>query len=64
MIRPLIDDGKVALVEGAPSFTYPAYAVYPEDAGQRPDVYSALAILWKYLSSEAAVRASLDNALS
>ncbi len=34
--------GELELVEGAPEFTYPAYAVYPENNDGRPDVQDAL----------------------
>jgi hypothetical protein len=61
MVTPFIDDGRLELVESAPSFTYPAFAVYPEDAKQRREVRSALAILRKYLASEAAHQASLGR---
>src|SRR5690606_20238248 len=47
MVRPFIEDGKLELVENAPSFTYPAFAVYPEDARQRGEVGSAMAVLRK-----------------
>jgi DNA-binding transcriptional LysR family regulator len=61
MVTPFIEDGRLELVESAPSFTYPAFAVYPEAARQRPEVLSALAILRKYLASEAADQASLGR---
>jgi DNA-binding transcriptional LysR family regulator len=61
MVAPFIEDGRLELVEGAPSFIYPAFAVYPEDAKQRREVRSALAILRKYLASEAADQASLGR---
>jgi DNA-binding transcriptional LysR family regulator len=37
-----IANGELELVEGAPEFTYPAYAVYPENNDGRPDVQDAL----------------------
>lgn len=37
-----INTGELELVEGAPEFTYPAYAVYPESAEARGDVREAL----------------------
>jgi DNA-binding transcriptional LysR family regulator len=61
MVTPFIEEGKLELVESAPSFTYPAFAVYPEDSKQRREVHSALAILRKYLASEAADQASLGS---
>jgi DNA-binding transcriptional LysR family regulator len=61
MVGPLIEDGRLELVENAPSFPYPAFAVYPEDAKERRGVRSALAILRKYLASEAAEQASLGR---
>lgn len=59
MVTPFIEEGKLELVEGAPSFTYPAFAVYPEDSKQRQEVSSALAILRKYLASQSADQPSL-----
>jgi DNA-binding transcriptional LysR family regulator len=61
MVTPFIEDGRLELVEGAPNFIYPAFAVYPEDAKERREVRSALAILRKYLASEAADQASLGR---
>lgn len=45
MVTPLIETGRLELVEDAPRFTYPAYAVYIDDADRRPEVNSALKIL-------------------
>ncbi|MCO5066454.1 MAG: LysR family transcriptional regulator [Rhizobiaceae bacterium] len=39
---PHIAAGELEIVEGAPEFTYPAYAVYPESAEARNDVQEAL----------------------
>lgn len=39
---PHIEAGELERVEGAPEFTYPAYAVYPESAEARSDVQEAL----------------------
>jgi hypothetical protein len=39
---PHIEAGELELVEGAPEFTYPAYAVYPESAETRGDLQEAL----------------------
>ena len=39
---PHIAAGELEIVEGAPEFTYPAYAVYPEANEARPDVQHAL----------------------
>jgi hypothetical protein len=61
MVTPFIEEGKLELVESAPSFTYPAFAVYPEDSKQRPEIHSALAILRGYLASQAADQRSLGN---
>jgi DNA-binding transcriptional LysR family regulator len=61
MVTPFIEEGKLELVESAPSFTYPAFAVYPEDSGQRQEIHSALAILRRYLASEAADQLSLGS---
>jgi DNA-binding transcriptional LysR family regulator len=43
--RPFIEAGELEVVEGAREFTYPAYAVYAEAAGQRPEVEEALHVL-------------------
>jgi len=40
--QPHIEAGELEIVEGAPEFTYPAYAVYPEAAEARADVQEAL----------------------
>ncbi|MBZ9811325.1 MULTISPECIES: LysR family transcriptional regulator [unclassified Mesorhizobium] len=37
-----IDSGELEIVEGAPEFTYPAYAVYPEANETRTDIQEAL----------------------
>jgi len=39
---PHIEAGQLEVVEGAPEFTYPAYAVYPEASEARADVQEAL----------------------
>ena len=39
---PHIDSGELEIVEGAPEFTYPAYAVYPEASETRTDIQEAL----------------------
>jgi DNA-binding transcriptional LysR family regulator len=39
---PHVEAGELEIVEGAPEFTYPAYAVYPEAAEARADVQEAL----------------------
>jgi len=41
-VTPHLEAGELELVPGAPEFTYPAYAVYPESAGSRTDVQDAL----------------------
>lgn len=41
-VKPYLEAGQLALVEGAPQFTYPAYAVYPESAESRDDLHQAL----------------------
>lgn len=41
-VAPYLAAGALERVEGAAEFTYPAYAVYPEAAGGRPDVQDAL----------------------
>lgn len=42
MVAPLIEAGELEIVGGAPEFTYPAYAVYPESAEARPELQDAL----------------------
>ena len=42
VIAPYLAAGELERVEGAPEFTYPAYAVYPEAAEGRRDVQDAL----------------------
>ncbi|MBN9242154.1 MAG: LysR family transcriptional regulator [Mesorhizobium sp.] len=42
MAAPHIEAGELELVEGAPEFTYPVYAVYPEPAEGREDLGEAL----------------------
>ena len=44
-IAPYLSAGDLERVEGAPEFTYPAYAVYPESAEGRHDVQDALRCL-------------------
>lgn len=41
-VVPHIASGELEIVEGAPEFTYPAYAVYPENTENRPDMMDAL----------------------
>ncbi|WP_193175341.1 LysR family transcriptional regulator [Oricola nitratireducens] len=45
MVTPLVDEGKLELVEDAPSYPYPAYAVYPDNAEERPEIRAALQVL-------------------
>lgn len=42
VVAPLIAAGELETVEGAPEFTYPVYAVYPETSEGRTDVQEAL----------------------
>lgn len=42
VVAPYVKAGELELVEGAPEFTYPAYAVYAEASQARPDVQEAL----------------------
>lgn len=51
LVTPLLRNGRLSLVDGAPEFAYPAYAVYAEGADQRVDVDLALSILRKLLAS-------------
>src|SRR5690606_6611066 len=41
-VKPHLDAGELERVDGAPQFTYPAYAVFPEEAEARDDVQEAL----------------------
>lgn len=41
-VAPHLDSGELERVAGAPQFTYPAYAVFPEEAEARDDVQEAL----------------------
>jgi DNA-binding transcriptional LysR family regulator len=41
-VAPHVASGELEIVEGAPEFTYPAYAVYPEASEARADVMDAL----------------------
>jgi DNA-binding transcriptional LysR family regulator len=41
-VKPHLEAGELVLVDDAPQFTYPAYAVYPEAAESRSDVQGAL----------------------
>lgn len=41
-VKPYLNKGDLELVDGAPQFTYPAYAVFPESAETRSDVQDAL----------------------
>lgn len=41
-VKPHLESGELELVEGAPQFTYPAYAVYPEAGEARKDIQEAL----------------------
>ena len=42
VVQPFIEAGELEAVEGAPEFTYPAYAVYPESSQGRSDLQDAL----------------------
>lgn len=42
VVKPHIEAGELEIVEGAPEFTYPAYAVYPETGEGRADMQDAL----------------------
>lgn len=41
-VAPHVATGELEIVEGAPEFTYPAYAVYPEASEARADIMDAL----------------------
>jgi DNA-binding transcriptional LysR family regulator len=43
MVTPHLEAGELELVQGAPEFTYPAYAVYAEASEARGDMQAALA---------------------
>lgn len=49
-VAPHIAAGELELVEGAPEFTYPAYAVYAEASEGRPEMQDALAGLKQVVS--------------
>ncbi len=61
MVAPLINAGQLELVENAPRFTYPAYAVYPEDVDQRPQIGAALSVLRKVLADDAAQASAAER---
>src|SRR5690606_17217243 len=44
-VAPHVAAGELELVEGAPEFTYPAYAVYAEAGEGRPEMQDALSAL-------------------
>ena len=50
VVAPLVQAGELEYVAGAPEFTYPAYAVYPEDGEARTDVGAALDALRKVVA--------------
>lgn len=50
VVMPYVETGEMELVEGAPQFTYPAYAVYPETADDRGDLLDALQGLKKVVT--------------
>lgn len=52
LVTPLIRDGRLRLVDGAPQFAYPAYAVYADGTNQRIEVGLALSILRELLASD------------
>ncbi len=45
VVAQFIETGELERVDGAPEFTYPAYAVHPEESEGRADVRAALAAL-------------------
>ena len=53
VVSPLIEEGKLEAVEGAPQFTYPAYAVYSEAGESRPDLKDALSGLRQVVKNAA-----------
>lgn len=54
--QPLIDAGELEPVDGAPEFTYPAYAVYPEASEGRADLQDALRGLKEIVRATGAAR--------
>lgn len=54
VVSPLIEEGRLEAVEGAPQFTYPAYAVYSEAGENRPDLNDALNALRQVVKNAAA----------
>lgn len=53
-VRPHIEAGELELVEAAPEFTYPAYAVYAEAGEGRPEMRDALEGLKQVVRRDAA----------
>ena len=49
--RPYIEAGELERVADAPEFTYPAYAVYPEESMTRVDLQAALSALRKVVEA-------------
>lgn len=47
VVAPFIEAGELERVADAPEFTYPAYAVYPEESMTRADLQAALSALRK-----------------
>jgi len=52
-VAPLIAEQQLEIVSDAPRFTYPAYAVFPEDVEQRSELRVALKMLRRILASTA-----------
>lgn len=51
VVTQLVEAGELERVDDAPEFTYPAYAVYPEESEARADVQAALAALRNVVES-------------
>jgi DNA-binding transcriptional LysR family regulator len=51
VVTQLVEAGELERVDDAPEFTYPAYAVYPEESETRADVQAALAALRNVVES-------------
>lgn len=51
VVTQLVEAGELERVDDAPEFTYPAYAIYPEESEARGDVQAALAALRNVVES-------------
>lgn len=58
VVTRFVEAGELERVDDAPEFTYPAYAVYPEESEARADVQAALAALRNVVASGPTVYAN------